>query len=105
MMRGIGQPLGGGLADDKLKNVNESSSQRGKSSLPPANGALLDPFLADRALDDPVDVNAGRMHAVGIDRAQLNQLLDLDDRDLRSGRHYRIEVAGGFAELKIAEGV
>ena len=47
-------------------------------------------------------VDAGQVDRVGIDRAGLDDLLDLDDRDLAGHRHRRIEVARGAAKDEVA---
>ncbi|MNV64015.1 hypothetical protein D3C71_1566390 [compost metagenome] len=42
------------------------------------------------------------MDVVGVQRADGDDLLDLDDRDLAGGGHHRVEVAGRLAEDQIA---
>src|SRR5262245_49805470 len=61
-----------------------------------AHGALLDALLV-LALDDAVDEDAGRVDAVGVERAQGHDLLDLGDADPAAGGGVGVEVAGGLA--------
>ena len=44
----------------------------------------------------------GQVDRVGVDRAGLDDLLDLDDRDLAGHRHRRVEVARRAAEHEVA---
>src|SRR5262245_47850680 len=70
------------------------------SSLP--HGASLDPFLARRD-EDAIDEDAGRMHALGIERADLDKFLDLRDRDLARRHRHGVEVARGLPIDEVAE--
>ena len=67
--------------------------------------ALLDALLVARALEDVLHEDAGRDDVVGIERARLDQVLDLGDRDARGRRHHRIEVARRPPVDEVAEPV
>src|SRR5580693_3988988 len=69
------------------------------------SGALLDTLFIDRALNDPVDINAGCVDVVGVKGARLDDVLDLGHRDFARGRHLWIEVARGLAEHEVARWV
>ncbi len=62
---------------------------RGRAAL---HGAELDPFFVFRALDDAIDENARRVDLVGIELADLDELLDLGDADFAAGGDHRVEV-------------
>ena len=47
-----------------------------------AHRALLDRLLVARALEDPLHVDRRQVDLIGIELADLDELLDLDDRDL-----------------------
>jgi hypothetical protein len=66
-----------------------------------ADGALFDALFV-LPLDDPVDIDAGQVDRVGVERAQGNDLLHLDHADLAAGRGGRVEVPGGLAEDEVA---
>ena len=66
---------------------------------------MLDRLQIARALDDPLHEDAGRVDAVGIELAGLDQLLDFRDRDAAGAGHHRIEVARGLAIDEVALGV
>src|SRR3546814_14015751 len=70
--------------------------------LPGTGGQFLDTFFIDRAFDDAVNINAGRMNAVGIEGYFRHYFLDLNHRHLACRGHVGIEVASGLAEHKIA---
>ena len=55
--------------------------------------------------NDPIDINPRRVDAVRVDFSRRDKLLGFDDRHLGRGRHDRIEITRGLAELKIAAGV
>src|ERR1700730_14012383 len=65
------------------------------------------PTFRDHALneDHAVDEYAGSMHAFGIDVAQLDHLLGLNDRELRRHGHHRVEVARRLAIREVAPAV
>src|SRR5262245_8795162 len=70
----------------------------------PSDRPPLDAFLARRD-DDPIDEAARRVNALRIEGPDLDQLLDLRDRDFaRRGRH-RVEVPRGLAIHEVAEPV
>src|SRR5271166_3671312 len=58
-----------------------------------AGGALLDALPGDRDVNDALNIDAGGDDVVRIDRARLDQMLDLGDGEPGGGRHHRIEVA------------
>src|SRR5580765_541171 len=62
----------------------------GTSGAPLAHGALLDRFLEALAADDALDVDAGRVDGVGVERPGLDQLLDLGDGDAAGGGDHRV---------------
>ena len=61
----------------------------------PPLAQIADRGDVERALaaHDAIDEDAGRDHALGIQRAGLHDLVDLRDRHARAGRHHGIEVA------------
>ena len=63
---------------------------------------FLDPLLVRRPLDQSLHEDARRVHAVRLDRAGVDQLLDFGDRVSRRGRHHRIEVARGLSIHEVA---
>src|SRR3954454_2046362 len=67
-----------------------------------AGGALLDALLGVRHVDHALDVDAGRVDAVGIEFARLDQVLDLGHRDRGGGGHHGVEVARGLAIDQVA---
>src|SRR5258708_31617362 len=67
-----------------------------------ANGALLDLLVVGRAAEDAIDENARRVDVVGVELADLDQLLDLSDAYLRSRRHHRVEVPRRLAIDEVA---
>src|ERR1700751_3754062 len=67
--------------------------------------AELDSLLADADFDDALDEDAGGVDVVGIELAGRNEMLDLGDRDFRSGCHHRVEVARGLAIDQVARGI
>src|SRR6185437_927538 len=82
-----------------------SSRVQGMGSAPFPDSALLDPLLEIRAVHDTLDEDAGRVDAVGIDRAGLDEVLDLRDGDARRRRHHRVEVARRLAVDEVAFGI
>src|SRR5215471_14134133 len=68
----------------------------------PTHRPLLDAFFERCRVDDPMDEDTRRVDVIGIDRAGVDQLLDLGDGDSRGGCHYRVEVARRLAIDKIA---
>src|SRR5882757_2880279 len=70
-----------------------------------ADGALLDVLHRVRHMHDAFHIDAGRDDVVGIDRARLDQVLDLRHRHLARGRHHRIEVARGLSIDEVALGI
>src|SRR3546814_9569221 len=59
-------------------------------------GAKLDPLVVERALNHPVDIDAGRMNMIGIEASSRHDLLDLRDRHSAGSRHVGIEVTSGL---------
>ena len=57
------------------------------------------------ALQDVLHEDARRDDVIGIDRARLDEVLDLGDRDARRGRHHRVEVARRPAVHEVADAV
>src|SRR3546814_2175238 len=55
--------------------------------LPGTGGQFLDTFFIDRAFDDAVNINAGRMNAVGIEGSFRHYFLDLNHRHLTCRGH------------------
>src|SRR3546814_10117699 len=60
-------------------------------------GAKLDPLVVERALNHPVDIDAGRMNMIGIEASSRHDLLDLRDRHSAGSRHVGIEVTSGLS--------
>ena len=77
-----------------------ASDRSGLADRPP-----LDPLLVARALEDVLHEDARRDDRVGVERARLDELLDLGDRDRGRRRHHRVEVARGAAVDEVAEAV
>ena len=50
-------------------------------------------------------VDAGQVHVVGLQLAEFDDLLDLDDAELAGHRHRRVEVARRQVEAQVAAGV
>src|SRR5215468_10664102 len=67
--------------------------------------ALLDRLVVAGALEDPLDVDRRQVDAIGVELADLDELLDLDDRDLAGLRAQRVEVARGLAKQQVAPAV
>src|SRR5262252_343861 len=82
-----------------------SRFRAGISGAPLADGPLLDRFLEARSGDDALHVDAGRVDAVGLELAGLDQGLDLGDGDASRGRHHRVEVARGLSIDQVAEAI
>src|SRR6185295_1869091 len=70
--------------------------------LPLPHRAELDLLLIGRAEDQPVHVDRRQMNAVGIERADRHDLLDLGNTHLAAGRGRLVEVARGLAEHEVA---
>src|SRR5262245_40327037 len=77
----------------------------GMSGAPLADGPLFDRFFELRALDDPLHVDAGRVHGVGLQLPRFDENLDLRDGRLAGGRHHRVEVARRLPVHEVAEPV
>src|SRR5579875_1187095 len=69
-----------------------------------ARRAPLDALSALGAGNQAVYIDAWRMDLIRI-QGSFGELLDFGDRAAGSSRHHRVEVAGGFAELEVAEAV
>jgi hypothetical protein len=63
----------------------------------------LDPLLVAAAFEDALDEDPRRVDLVGVELADLDQLLDLGDRDPAGHRGERVEVAGGLAVDEVAQ--
>src|SRR5262245_42552450 len=77
-------------------------------SLPGSDGSFLDPLvlrLFSGQRQDALHEDAGQVHAVGLQLARLDQLLDLGDGDSTGHRAQRVEVACGVAEHEVAVAV
>jgi hypothetical protein len=61
------------------------------------HGAELNPFLVVFALNDPIDVDTGRVNLIRIELAHFNQLLDFSDTDVATGGDHRIEIPRGLS--------
>src|ERR1700676_1814218 len=70
-----------------------------------ARGDALDAFAGAADLHDALHEDAGQMHLLGIDRAWLDELLDLRDRDLARHRAERVEVARRLVKDQVAVAV
>ena len=70
-----------------------------------SRGQLLDALFEVRALEDAVDVDAGGVDGVLVERADRDELLDLGHGDLAGGGHHRIEVPRGLPVDQVALGV
>src|SRR5687767_12638774 len=57
------------------------------------------------ALEDPLHVDRRQVDLIGLDRADLDELFDLDDRDLARLRAERVEVARGLPEHEVAPAI
>ena len=62
-------------------------------------------FRSAAPCDDALDVDPGRVDAVGIELARLDQDLDLGDGDAPGGGDHRVEVAGGLPVDQVAEAI
>src|SRR5471030_3127316 len=56
-------------------------------------------------LDDAIDEDAWRRNAFGVERAERNDLADLDDAERGCHRHCRVEVARRFSVGEISPSV
>ena len=68
-------------------------------------GPALDALLEVGADDHAVDVDSRRVHEIGVELADLDQLLDLGDGDAPGGGHHRPKVARGLAKHEVAPAV
>src|SRR5208283_2375059 len=59
----------------------------------PSHRSPFDTLLVIRPLEDAMDVNAWRVHLVGIDLARFHQMLHFSDRYSAGSGHHGIEVA------------
>ena len=66
------------------------------------HGPELDPLFVARALDDAVDEDTRRVDLVGIELADLDELLDLGHADLAASGDHRVEVPGSFSKNEVA---
>src|SRR5512140_3399683 len=73
-------------------------------ALPLPHGLAFDPLLARRH-DDALDEDARRVDLVGVDLADLDELLDLRDRDLPRGGRHRVEVSRRLPVDEVSEPV
>src|SRR5512133_577175 len=73
--------------------------------LPRPDGPPLDPALVALALQQPLHVDARRVHLVRVEVPRLHQVLHLGDGDLRGGGHHGLEVPGGLPVDEVAPGV
>src|SRR5438876_6319139 len=67
--------------------------------------AALDALLILRALKNCVDENAGRVHLIGVELAELHQFFHFGDDVIRGSRHHRIEVARHLSVDEVAPAV
>lgn len=67
-----------------------------------AEGELFN-LLLGRALDHARDVNARQVHGDGVDLADLDNVLGLDDGELGVAAHGAVEVVGREPELAVAQ--
>src|ERR1051326_594267 len=74
----------------------EATSANGPHSL------SLDSMLVEFALKNSFHIDSGRVNAVGLEFADLNEVLDFDNRYLCGRRHHGIEIASSLAIDKIA---
>src|SRR5256885_16713814 len=80
-------------------------AMRSRMSLLTAHRAFFDPLLVMVALENVLNEDARGDDVVGIDRAGLDDLLDLRNGDASGGCHHRIEVASRSPVYQIAEAV
>src|SRR5262245_31140193 len=64
--------------------------------------SLLDPLFVLLALEDTLDVNRGRVNCVRLEFADLNEMFDFCNSDVRCSRHNRIKVASRLSVYKVA---
>ncbi|KCB34590.1 coenzyme A transferase [Bordetella hinzii CA90 BAL1384] len=74
-------------------------------SLGRAGGALFDALFGIGVEHDPMHIDAGQMDLVGIQAAGVDDLLDLDHRDLAGHGHIGIEIARRLAEHQVAAAI
>src|SRR5512142_57351 len=67
-----------------------------------AHGVLFDATLVLRSLEDALHVDAGKVHLVGIDLADFDQVLDFGNRNLAGGADHWIEIARRLPQYQIA---
>src|SRR6185295_8668972 len=80
-------------------------SAPGSRARPRPDGALLDRLVVARALEDALDVDRRQVDQVGVERADRDELLDLDDGHLAGLGAQRVEVARGLAEHQVAPAI
>src|SRR5207244_6201865 len=68
-----------------------------------AHRTLLDALFVPLSLQDVLHENSRRDDVIRIDRAGLDEALDLGDRHRGGGRHHRIEIARRPAIHEVAE--
>jgi hypothetical protein len=83
--------------DRKIDMARRESSRIARTGC-----TLFDQFDGVWRMHDALDENAGRMDRVGIDISRRDDMLDLRDRHLAGGGHYRIEITRRLAIDKIA---
>src|ERR1700704_5219096 len=70
---------------------------------PRACGLVLERVLVLGHVNDAMDIDAGQVDVVGIDRAVIDEAIAFNDRQLRGGCHHRVEVSRRLPESQIAE--
>src|SRR5690606_9539409 len=78
------------------------SSRVQAMSVASSHGALLDALLGVRVVHDAIDIDAGQVHLVRVEVADLDDLLHLGDADLAGHGAGRVEVARRLAEHQVA---
>src|SRR5262249_17889008 len=78
---------------------------RAASRIPLSDRSLLDRFFVILALEDPLHIDSGRMDAIRIELADLDQLFDFSDGDLAGGGDHWVEVARGLAIDEVAPAI
>src|SRR5262245_45545687 len=75
---------------------------RRRAGSPWSDGSLLDPLFVLGTLENVMHESTARDDMIGIDRARLDELLDLGNGDTRCRRHHRIEIPGRSSIDQIA---
>src|SRR5713226_2355715 len=70
-----------------------------------AHGALLDALFVICSLENGVNENPRRVHAIWFELADVNKLFHFRDNVISSGGHHRIEVPRRLAEGEVAPAV